>query len=325
MQQKNSSKYRCKSKSIFILGCVSDQDTYYKNYKNLFNLPFRQIIICLCLLISNHNTYAGIFSDSEARKAIVDLKQQISEQTQEQNTQYKQIQTGILDLQNHIENLRNERNKLNGQIDVINSELAKSKQNYQLLANTYSDKLNAQQQTIDELKNLLTATTIKNNNANNLSAPTSVSSSGSVNGNINTSEDNTSNNVNSDNNNKIKRIFNAGLKYFNQGDFKKSADIFNELLADNTDSVLMPLVTYYLASSYYGLQKHKQAIIQLRNFILNYPTDEKIPDVYLMLANIYFEINDKLNAKQNLEHIINNYPKHAVFPIAKKRLAEIKK
>ncbi len=286
------------------------------------NIFVNLFIIGYLFLLGNNTVYAGIFSDSEARKAITNLTQQVNEQTQQKNAQYTQMQTAILDLQNHIENLRHERNKLNGQLEIIQLELQKSKQNYQLLANTYTDKLDAQQKTINELTEDVAK--IKQNTEGKISIKSIVHNNSTLEK-SNYEEKDVANNINNNINAKITRVFNIGLKYFNQGDFKKSADIFNELLADNTDSSLMPLLTYYLANSYYGLKKYKQALIQMKNFISNYPSDAKIPDVYLMLANVYFEMHDTINAKKTLEYIINTYTQHDVFSIAKKRLTEIKK
>jgi len=97
------------------------------------------------------------------------------------------------------------------------------------------------------------------------------------------------------------------------------------LLSNNSDVSLMPLIVYYLGSSYYALQKYKLANAQFLSFINNYPSHEKIPDVYLTLSSVYSETNDKMNAKKTLEYIVRNYPNNNAAILAQKRLQEFKK
>jgi len=251
-------------------------------------------------LVSN-SALAGLFDDDEARRAILDMRTQISDSKKDQEQKYSQLQTAILSLQNQIETLQSQKNDTNGQFEIINNDLGKLKSSYEVLANSYTDKLNAQEQAINQLK--------QNNGYNTQTQPVDNSYS--------------DNPQNTDAQENVK--FNEALKYFSNGNFKKSAESFNVLLSNNSDVSLMPLIVYYLGSSYYALQKYKLANAQFLSFINNYPSHEKIPDVYLTLSSVYSETNDKMNAKKTLEYIVRNYPNNNAAILAQKRLQEFKK
>ncbi len=273
-----------------------------KIYMNIAKFIFYASSASLFSLSISNYAHAGLFDDNEARQAILDMRTQINQYKQEQDNKYTKLQTAILSLQSQIETLQTQRNYLSGQSEITSNELAKLKENYQLLANSYTDRLNKNQQDIDEIKQ----------NLQNINAYSKSGTESQANAQkekiFDTSES-----------------FNIALKYFNSGDFKKSAESFNLLLSDNSNVSLMPLIVYYLGNSYYALQKYKPAAVQLQNFINNYAEHEKLPDVYLTLASMYIETGDKLNAKRTLEYIVKNYSGSSVGQIAKKRLNELKK
>ena len=65
---------------------------------------------------------AQLFSDDEARRAIIQLRERVNNMQSEINT--KMDKAGTLDLHNENEALRQEIARLRGQIEVLNNELA---------------------------------------------------------------------------------------------------------------------------------------------------------------------------------------------------------
>ncbi len=283
----------------------------------------KNLILYPCIYLAfTQLSFAGLFDDKEARQAIIDLQNQFAAYKNEQTQKYNGIQSAIIALQGQIEGLQNQKSQTTGQIEVINDNLAKLKNSYEVLANTYADKSQAQDKTIEEIKQQLSGAMPASNSSaltGNEAAPIYNSNQGSANNSLQQKRaDPLMQNSNSN-----KQNFNQALDYFSKGDFSKSADKFNALLSTNTDNELSPLIVYYLGNSYYAVQKYKQAKSQLLSFINNYPSHNKIPDVYLTLSSVYLESNDKVNAKKTLDYILKYYSKHNVANLAKKYLANL--
>src|SRR5687767_13714106 len=125
------------------------------NINTISRKNISKIILSISLFCNINFAYAGLFDDEEARRAILEIRQQINNNKQSEDQKYEQLQTSILSLQNQIEGLKAENNSLNGQLEVSSNELSKLKNNYQLLANNYNDKLMAQEKSIGQLKDSL--------------------------------------------------------------------------------------------------------------------------------------------------------------------------
>jgi len=86
-------------------------------FSQLFN---RSVLICITALLSSANAWA-VFSDDEARKAIIETRKSV-----------QAAQAAILDLQNQIEKLRTENAQLRGQIETLqkqSDDLSKNQKN----------------------------------------------------------------------------------------------------------------------------------------------------------------------------------------------------
>ena len=70
----------------------------------------RSAVVCITALLSSTNAWA-IFSDDEARKAIIETRKSV-----------QASQAAILDLQNQIEKLRTENAQLRGQIETLQKQ-----------------------------------------------------------------------------------------------------------------------------------------------------------------------------------------------------------
>ena len=87
-------------------------------FSQLFN---RSVLICIATLLSSANAWA-VFSDDEARKAIIETRKSV-----------QASQAAILDLQNQIEKLRTENAQLRGQIETLqkqSDDLSKNQKTY---------------------------------------------------------------------------------------------------------------------------------------------------------------------------------------------------
>ena len=114
----------------------------------------------------------------------------------------------------------------------------------------------------------------------------------------------------------VEEAYKEGMEAFNAGDVLFAARKFNEaeILFPQADSA--PHSALMAAYSYYTQDYYGDAIAELNRFLKVYPSHKDLGYVYYLLAVCYYEqiVDEKkdlqsiLNAKENFNIIIKNYP-----------------
>ena len=95
---------------------------------------FSRTLLALALGLSlSGATYAGLFEDDEARRAILDLRQKIDKQ----NENLQQLQRALLEQQNQFEAMRSELANLRGEKEQLTQDLKRQQDS----AKSVSDRL----------------------------------------------------------------------------------------------------------------------------------------------------------------------------------------
>ena len=110
--------------------------------------------------------------------------------------------------------------------------------------------------------------------------------------------------------------YNAGVKAFDNEDFLKAANEFNEAELLFPQSDWAPKASLMAAYSYYYDNYNNDAIYQLELFIKTYPNDKKVSYAnYLLAMSHYNKIIDEkkdlgplMQSKEKFEFVIKNYP-----------------
>ena len=110
--------------------------------------------------------------------------------------------------------------------------------------------------------------------------------------------------------------YNAGVKAFDNEDFLKAANKFNEAELLFPQSDWAPKASLMAAYSYYYDNYNNDAIYQLELFIKTYPNDKKVSYAnYLLAMSHYNKIVDEkkdlgplMESKEKFEFVIKNYP-----------------
>tara|TARA_B100000795_G_scaffold139426_1_gene104317 strand:- start:398 stop:1204 length:807 start_codon:yes stop_codon:yes gene_type:complete len=110
--------------------------------------------------------------------------------------------------------------------------------------------------------------------------------------------------------------YNAGVKAFDNEDFLKAANKFNEAELLFPQSDWAPKASLMAAYSYYYDNYNNDAIYQLELFIKTYPNDKKVSYAnYLLAMSHYNKIIDEkkdlgplMQSKEKFEFVIKNYP-----------------
>ena len=114
----------------------------------------------------------------------------------------------------------------------------------------------------------------------------------------------------------VEEAYKEGMEALNAGDVLFAAKKFNEaeILFPQADSA--PHSALMAAYSYYTQDYYGDAIAELKRFLKVYPSHKDLEYVYYLLAVCYYEqiVDEKkdlqsiLNAKENFNIIIKNYP-----------------
>jgi tol-pal system protein YbgF len=237
---------------------------------------------------------AAIFGDDEARKAILDLRQQVtdladrdSKQIADLNKRIDQLQSsqsGQLELANQIDALRQQVEQLRGKIEELTNNLTQLQKRDKDL---YTD-LDAR------LKKL---------------EPQNVTVDGHT-----TSIDRGE-----------QSAYDTALSQFRASDFRTAVTSLQSFVARYPDSPFAPSAQYWLGSSYYALKDYKSAVAAQQVIVDRYPDSPRTPDALLNIAASQVELNDRVHAKATLSKVMKDYPDSDQAKVAKDRLVALGK
>jgi tol-pal system protein YbgF len=230
-----------------------------------------------------HTAHAGIFDDDEARKAILDLRKESrdrSDQVEKKlGDRIDAQQRSLLELSNQIQLLREEIAKLRGALEVQSNELANQQRRNKDL---YGD-LDARLKVLE---------------------PRKVSVDGRE-ASVERTEE---------------IAYNAALDLFKNGDMKGAQAAFGSFLQRYPSSGFAPLATYWMGASQYGSKDFKGAQSTLNGFVQRFPDSPRVPDAWLTIANAQLDGGDKRSANKTLGKIISDFPGTSAAQQARERL-----
>lgn len=247
---------------------------------------FLKFIFVATALAVSFTTHAGLFDDDEARKAILDLRQQatgLNSAQQKANEEISQLRKNMLDLQNQIEKQKSELAQLRGE----NEQLARSVSDVQ---KRQKDLIQTTEQRISKIEPL----------------KVTVDGREFV---VEPAE---------------KRDFEAAFAVFRAGDFVKSQKLLFDFIQRFPSSGYLPSALFWLGNAQYSTRDYKEAIINFRSLIAQAPDHLRAPEALLSVANCQLEIKDSRGAKKTLEELIKIHPKSEAALAGKERLMQMK-
>lgn len=245
-----------------------------------------KFIFAAAALSVSFTTHAGLFDDDEARKAILDLRQQatgLNSAQQKANEEVSQLRKNMLDLQNQIEKQKSELAQLRGE----NEQLARSVSDVQ---KRQKDLIQTTEQRISMFE------------------PLKVTVDGREFF-VEPAE---------------KRDFEAAFAVFRAGDFVKSQKLLFDFIQRFPSSGYLPSALFWLGNAQYSTRDYKEAIINFRSLISQAPDHLRAPEALLSVANCQLEIKDSRGAKKTLEELIKIHPKSEAALAGKERLMQMK-
>lgn len=233
--------------------------------------------------------HAQLFSDDEARRAIIQLRERVTTVQNELNTKLenelrgKMDRTGSLELHNQIESLKQDISRLRGQVEVLGNELA----NAQKRQNDFYADLDTRLRKIEPQKVVVDGQELSVQQVE-------------------------------------QRAYEAALAYFRESDYRNAAAAFYDFTMRYPQSQLTPAAQYWLGNTYYAQRDYKNAIAAHKIVLDRFPRDSRAPEALLNIASCHIELKDRAAAKTALESLVASYPDSPAATTARERLANLR-
>jgi tol-pal system protein YbgF len=246
----------------------------------------------------------ALFSDDEARKAILDLRARVAQLDEQHKARQSELQAALerqaaahaqlveqlaalrrslLDLNNQLEQTRTELARLRGADEQAQRELAELQKRQRDLG-----------QAIDERVRRL--------------EPVRVSVDGRE---FNATPDE-------------RKAYDDAVALMRGGEFDKAAQALLAFQRRYPGSGYADSVRFWLGNAHYARRDHKEAIATFRAFVAESPDHPRAPEAMLALANSQAETKDIKAARKTLEDLLKAYPRSEAAQAAKDRLAALK-
>ena len=245
-----------------------------------------RFVALAALLACATASQAALFEDSDARRAILELRQRVDQLTQgnsQNGEDTSQVRRSLLDFQSQMEAMRSEMNKLRGENETLRREVSELKRGQADLAKGMEARL----QQFEPVAVSVDGQEFKADPAE-------------------------------------KRDFEAALAVFRTGKFADAASAFSGFVQRYPKSGYIPSARFWLGNAYYATRDYKPAIANFQQILSVAPKHMRAPDSALSIANCQIELKDTKAARKTLEDLVRDYPESDAATAAKERLSKLK-
>lgn len=257
----------------------------------------KPVLVLLAGLALASSGFAGIFEDDEARKAILDLRQQV-EQIRSDMAQLRSLNSlastntaadnaalgrSLLDLQRQIEGLKTELSTARGRNEELTRDLAELQRLQR-----------SQFQGLEDRVKVLEPISVKHEGAEFVAEPIE------------------------------KREFEAAWAAFRQGDFALAQTLLSNFVNRFPVSGYASSALFWLGNAQYATRDYKESINTFRALLARSAGHPRAPEAVLSIANCQVELKDTKAARKTLTDLIKSYPQSEAALAAKERLLVLK-
>lgn len=257
---------------------------------HLLRFPALAAALLALGLISASAPAHAIFSDTEARNAILDLRKEVRESKEQQAQREAALQAALeqsqraqLDLLQKITELQQEMAALRGQIEVQSRGVTETQQRQKDLYRDLDERLKRfepQPMAVDGQEVM-----------------------------VNPAE---------------RQAFEQAQTQFRAGQFELARDAFSRFVLQHPSSPLAPQATFFLGNAHYALKDFRSSANTQLQLVKTWPASGRAPDALLVAAGAQVELNDRRGARATLERLIADYGQSPAAATAKERLALLK-
>lgn len=236
---------------------------------------------------------AAIFEDSDARRAILEMRQRVdalqasqqrgADEVRRLGEENSQLRRSLLDLQTQIETLRVDQARLRGQNEQLLREAADLQRRQQDIAQGVDERLRQ----FEPVKVAVDGEEFQADPAE-------------------------------------KRDFEAALAVFRSGKFPEASTAFAAFLRQYPRSGFVPSARFWLGNAQYATRDYKEAIGNFKLMLSQAPDHARAPEAALSIANCQIELKDTRTARKTLEDLLRAYPQSEAAVAAKERLSRLR-
>lgn len=250
----------------------------------------RTCALAAALFASLGPARAALFEDDEARRAILELRNRVTQMEAQQKDQQaqlrdeiQQLRRNLLDANNQLEAMRGELAQLRGQNEQLARDVAELQRRQKDIAQGVEErirKLEPQKVSVDGKEFLADP--------------------------------------------EEKRQYDEAVAPMRNGDFNGSAQLLIAFMKRYPASGFNDSARFWLGNAQYGKREYKDAITSFRSFVAGAPDHPRAPEALLAIANCQLEMKDNKGARRTLEELVRTYPKSEAAQAAKERLVSLK-
>lgn len=254
---------------------------------------------------------AALFSDDEARKAILDLRARVEAhraQAESADTRLADenamLRRSLLDLQNQIEALKADLARQRGANEQLAREIAEGQRRERDGAQGAAQRGQAADERLRALDERLKAFDERLRSVE----PVKVAVDGRE-IQVGASE---------------RRDFDVAFTAFRGGDFAAAEVALQAFLRRYPASAYLPSVHFWLGNAQYAQREFKDALASFRAMLAEAADHPRVPDALLSVANCQIELKDVRGARKTLEDLIRLHPKSDAATAGRERLAKLR-
>lgn len=237
--------------------------------------------------------HAALFEDSEARRAILEMRQRVdslqaaqqraSEELRKTSEENGQLRRSLLELQGQIDALRAEQSTLRGQNEQLLRDAAELQKRQKDIAQGVEERLKQ----FEPVKVSLDGQEFQADPAE-------------------------------------KKDFEAALAVFRSGKFGEASTAFSAFVRQYPRSGFVPSARFWLGNAQYANRDYKEAIGNFKLMLSEAPGHARAAEAALSIANCQIELKDTRAARKTLEDLLRTYPQSEAAVAAKERLSRLK-
>jgi tol-pal system protein YbgF len=252
--------------------------------------------LVLALLLGAAAPSQALFGDEEARKAIVDLREQVAQMQKDHDAKIDALSQRIDKIDNLLQAIQRGQLEAGGQFEQLQQELAKLRG---LVEQVTNDVATLQKRNKDLYSDL--DARIKK------LEPTSVTVEGKS---VQVDRDE-------------QAAYDSAMALFKANDYRTAVGALSAFLNRYPQSAFAAAAQFWLGSSYYAIKDYRSAIAAQQTLIDRFPDSPRAPDALLNIAASQIELNDKKSARTTLGKVVSDFPDSDAAKLAKDRLASL--
>jgi tol-pal system protein YbgF len=252
-----------------------------------------RLLLAALAIGAAHPVFAqGLFDDTEARRRIDTLRQQLDANQRAVDERLAKIESvsgnrdALLDLSSQLQSLRDDLAKMRGQLEVLTNQAEnadKRQKDFYLDIDTRLRKLEQAREQGGDAAAKPSAE----------AEPTAAEN----------------------------KAYQAALDQFKMGNYPMAVSTMQGFLVTYPSSTLAPNAQYWVGMAYSGQRDYKNAIAAQRKLLSTWPDSQKAPDAMLSIASAQETMGDRKSAQKTLEELVGKYPSSSAATSAKQRLA----